>query len=104
MGEPRAILVQIVFGWPAILLSLGLAMIGLLKKWKWMLVASGVVSIPFAWYLTGYPAVRSAAILLPLFQFVSAWAVHVKKLTVAWLSFLPLVTIVGWSVFLVLTQ
>jgi hypothetical protein len=98
------ILMQIIFGWPAILLSIALAMIGLLKKWPWMLVASGLVCIPFAWYLSGYPAVRSVAILLPVFQFGSAWAVLARKMKLAWLLLAPVAIVTIGLAVLVLTQ
>jgi hypothetical protein len=62
-----SILVQIIFGWPAIITSLLIALAGLIWKRQWLLLASAILFTPFSWYLSGYPSVRGAAFLLPLF-------------------------------------
>jgi hypothetical protein len=97
-------LVQIIFGWPAILLSLVASAAGILKKWPWMLVLGGLLCTPFALYLSGYPVVRFLALLLPFFQFGSAWAVHAKRKILAWVLLLPLVTVSTILAYVVLTQ
>jgi hypothetical protein len=96
--------VQIIFGWPAILLSLAVSVIGVVKKWPWMVMLGGVVIIPFSIYLSGYPSVRFGAFLLPLFQFGSAWAVHQKRKPLAWSMLIPLALVSILLAFVVLTQ
>jgi hypothetical protein len=88
-----SLLVQIIFGWPAIILSLVVSAAGILKKWPWMLVLGGLLCAPFSLYLSGYPAVRFLALLLPFFQFGAAWAVHTKRTILAWVMLLPLVSV-----------
>ena len=98
------LLVQIIFGWPAIILSLVVSAAGILKKWPWMLVVGGVLCAPFTWYLSGFTYLHFFAFLLPFFQFGAAWAVHTKRKTVAWVLLLPLVIIIGILAFLVLAN
>jgi hypothetical protein len=87
------ILVQIIFGWPAIITSLLLSVSGLALRKPWLLVIAGVLAIPFAWYLSGYPAIRTPAALLPLFQFGAAWALQREKKVLAWVLLSPLAII-----------
>jgi len=98
------LLVQIIFGWPAIILSLAVSAAGILKNWSWMLVLGGVVIIPFSLYLSGYPSVRYFAFLLPLFQFGAAWAAHAKRKGLAWILLLPLASVSVILATIVLTQ
>lgn len=99
-----AILVQIFFGWPAIILSLTVSAVGVLKKLSWMLVLGGLVIIPFSFYLSGYPSIRFLAFLLPFFQFGAAWAVHAKQKILAWILLLPLASVSTILAYIVLTQ
>jgi hypothetical protein len=87
------LLVQIIFGWPVILLSLVVSVAGILKKWPWMLVLGGGLCAPFSFYLSLWPGVRFLALLLPLFQFGAAWAVHAKRKVLAWILLLPLASV-----------
>jgi len=98
------ILVPIIFGWPAIILTLVVSAAGISKKWPWMLVLGGVQCAPFSWYLSGWPVVRFLALLLPLFQFGSAWAVHSKRKIVAWFFLLPLTSVSAILAIIVLNQ
>ena len=98
------ILVQIIFGWPAIILSLAVSVAGVLKNWPWMLVLGGILCTPFALYLSGFPAVRFLSLLLPFFQFAAAWAVHVKWKILAGVFLLPLVSVSIILATIVLTQ
>ena len=98
------ILVQIIFGWPAIILSLAVSVTGILKKWPWMLVVGGVLCAPFTLYLSAWTYIHFFAFLLPFFQFGAAWAVHAKQKILAWVLLLPLVIIMGILAFLVLAN
>lgn len=97
-------LVQIIFGWPAILISIALALIGLLKKRPWMLVLSGLVCIPFSWYLSRYQGLCTAALLLPAFQLGSVWAIRTGRMKLAWLLLLPVVLAAVGLAVVVLSQ
>jgi hypothetical protein len=95
------ILVQIVFGWPAIITSILLSIAGVWLKKPAFLVTAGIVGIPFTYYLSGY---HLAAVSLPLFQFVSADAVRRQKNLLAWLLIVPMIVIALVLAYAVLTQ
>jgi hypothetical protein len=95
------IVVQIIFGWPAIITSILLSIAGVALKKPALLVAAGIVCIPFTYYLSGF---RTPAVILPLFQFGSAYAIRREKNLIAWLLIAPLVIIAVILAFVVLTQ
>lgn len=94
-------LIQILFGWPAILLSLGFALAGiLLKRSVFSLVGAALILLP-AWYLMHYSIIF---IILPLFLFGSAYMISRDKVAVAYLlTILVLIVTAGLGI-LVLTQ
>jgi hypothetical protein len=98
------ILVQTIFGWPAIILSIAVSVAGILKKWSWMLMLGGVLCAPFAVYASGYPFFHYATLLLPLFAFGAAWAVHANRMLLAWALLLPLVSVSAILAIIVLSQ
>ena len=81
--------VVMVFGLPAVLVSLVLSAIGVWKGRFWLVVLGAVLFIPFAYYLNGSPGLRGFAILLPLFQVISAAAVREKNQVWAWILLVP---------------
>ena len=98
MGD---ILIQIIFGWPAIITSILLSVAGIWLKKPTLLVIAGIVCIPFTYYLSGF---RTPAVVLPLFQFGSAYAVTRQKDWLAWLLVAPMVIIAALLAYAVLTQ
>ena len=98
------ILVQIIFGCPAIILALALSVAGILKKWPWMVAMGGVVSIPFSLYFSGYVIFYYTPLLLPLCLSGSAWAVWAKRKFLPWILLIPLVVFSIILTVLVLTQ
>jgi len=100
----QTILVQILFGWPAIILTNLLAVAGILLKRPWILVSGGILSVPFSLFINGYPFLFHIPLLLPLTLFGSAWAVHAKKYLLAWLLLIPLAGITSILAVAVLTQ
>ncbi len=56
---------------------------------------------PFTYYLSGY---RTSAVVLPLFQFGSAYAIKRQKNRIAWLLILPIIVIAILLAYVVLTQ
>ena len=98
------ILVQIIFGWPFIILSLLTSVIGLITKRYWLLLTGAVLSIPFSYYLSGTPGLRNIVFVLPLFQVGAAFAVRTHKMFMAWLLLLPVILVIGWVAYAVLSQ
>jgi hypothetical protein len=95
------ILVQIIFGWPAVITSILLSIVGVWLKKPGFLITAGIVCIPFTYYLSGY---RTPAVILPLFQFGSAYAITLQKNLLAWLLIFPIIVIALILAYLVLTQ
>jgi len=82
------ILVQLVLGFPAGVISLSLSRLGIWKKWIALLIVAGVLTVPFMFYLsiaTGLPLY-----LLGLLQFGAAYAVRKQKIGLAWSLLIPL--------------
>jgi hypothetical protein len=98
------ILVQIIFGWPVIILSLAVTVAGILKKWTWMVVLGGALCVPFTVYLFGFTYLHYFAFLLPFFQFGAAWAVRAKRKILPWILLVPLASILIILAFIVLSQ
>ena len=98
------LLVQVIFGWPTIILSLVVSAAGILKKLPWMLVAGGLLCAPFTVYLFGFTYLRYFAFLLPFFQFGAAWAVRARRKILAWILLLPLASIMVILAIIVLSQ
>ncbi|HEY3368726.1 MAG TPA: hypothetical protein VGK74_27020 [Symbiobacteriaceae bacterium] len=94
-----ALLVQIVFGWPAILASLALSGLGILLRRPALLVAGTVCCLGFALYLLTWPMwpLRLTALALPFLHLGGAAAVKRGRALVAGLLLLPHV---GAAVFL----
>lgn len=97
----RDALVQIIFGWPAIITSIVLSIAGIWLKKPSLLVVAGIVCVPFSYYLSG---MSISAAVLPLFQFGSAYAVSRQQNLLAWLLIAPIIAIAVLLAYAVLTQ
>ena len=75
----------ILVGWPAIVTTVILAIIGLIKSDYRFLVGAAVLAFPFSWYLSGFPLVRSFIFLLPLLPFGAGFAMRRGAEMTAWI-------------------
>jgi hypothetical protein len=91
-------LVQIVFGWPFIALSLLVSVLGIIFERPWMVFLGALLIAPFSYYLNGTPRFSGFALLLPLFQAGSAWAVKEESVTWSWILLVPTVGIILWLI------
>ena len=98
------LLIQIVFGWPFIILSLLVCLIGLITKRYWLLLVCAVLFAPFSYYLSGAPGIRWIGFAFPLFQAGAAFAVQRSKMILAWILALPAFLVSAWLAFVVLSQ
>jgi hypothetical protein len=94
------ILVQLLFGFPAGVISLSLSAFGIWKKWIVWLVIAGILTIPFTFYLTA--ASGLPLYLMALFQFGAAYAVRKQKNALAWGLLVPLALTTLFMVYLTL--
>ena len=86
------------FGFPAVVLSLLVSAIGILKEKVWLVVIGAVLFAPFSYYLSGAPGLAGLPILLPGFQVGSAIAVREKNKLWAWLLLIPALFAALWVV------
>lgn len=82
-------LLILLVGWPAILTTLILAVIGLLRNNFRLLLGAAILAFPFSWYLSGFPSIRSLWFLLPLFLFGSSYLMSRGREMLAWLIAVP---------------
>ena len=96
------ILVQIIFGWPAVITSILLSIAGIRLKRPALLIASGIICIPFTYYISN--GFRNPAAFLPLLQFASAYALTRGRELISWLLITPLIMVSVALAYAVFTQ
>jgi hypothetical protein len=94
--------IQIVFGWPAIIVTILLSITGLALKKPVLLIIVGFICMPFTYYASN--GLRNHFVVLPLLQFASAYAITRQKKVIAWLLIAPLIMISTILAYAVLTQ
>ena len=85
-------IILIFFGWPAIVVTLILATVGLLKRDYRFLVASAILSFPFSLSISGFPGFSFPAFcnsFLPLLLFGSGFFMSRGREMIAWLLAIP---------------
>lgn len=95
-------LVQIVFGWPAIITSILLSIAGVSLKKPGLLIAAGIVCIPFTYYVSN--GFRTPLILLPVCELGAAYALMRGFNRIAWLLIAPLLIVAVFLAYTVLKQ
>jgi hypothetical protein len=95
-------LAQIIFGWPALSISILLSVVGGILKKPWLLIASGIVCLPFTFYISA--GFRTPALLLPVFEFGAAFAILHQWKWITWLLISPLILVAVVLAYTVLTQ
>jgi hypothetical protein len=82
-------LLSLLVGWPAIVVTLILAAVGLIRNNYQYLLAAAILAFPFSWFLSGFPIIRSPAFLLPLLLLGSSYAMFRTREMLAWLLAIP---------------
>ena len=91
----------VVFGWPAVLVSVVLAAAGIVSRRPALLI----VSAPFSYYLGGAETwVALAGLTLPLVLVAGAYAVKRCLFWLAWALWVPFVGGAIWLAIVVLSQ
>ncbi len=94
----------IAFGWPAIILAIGLAIAGILRRqWQWP-IAAALIGIPFTVYLAGSPSIGWVAIFLSPMLAVAGIAVRYRRINAAWSCLIPFVAVSSWVALTVANQ
>jgi hypothetical protein len=97
-------LLIILVGWPAITVTLILAVIGLLRNNYLFLLGAAILAFPFSWYLSGFPSVSSPAFLLPLLLFGSSYLMFRGREMLAWLIAIPYFLVILLLFYVVVAQ
>jgi hypothetical protein len=97
-------IVQIIFGWPAIIATLLVSTAGLVWKRYWLMLVGALLFFPFSLYLSGLPVTRGLGLFLPVFQLGAALAIRARKFPLAWVLVSPVFIISAWLAYQVVTQ
>jgi len=95
-------LVQIFFGWPALITSILISVAGVWLKKPGFLVASAIICIPFTYYVSN--GFRSPLIVLPVCELGAAYALMRQWIRITWLLIVPLLIVAASLAYFVLTQ
>jgi hypothetical protein len=87
-------LLSLLAGWPAIVTTVILTVYGLAKNNYRYLLGAAILAVPFSWFLSGFPIIRSPIFLTPALLFGSAWAMRYEKEMLAWLLAIPFFLVV----------
>lgn len=98
------IIISLFIGWPGILTTVVLALLGLFRADYRYLIAAAILAFPYSWFLSGFPIIRSPAFLLPLFIFGSAFAVYRDHEMIAWLIAIPFFLAILFLYYTILIQ
>ena len=82
-------LLSLLVGWTAILATVILALIGLIRNNYRFLLAAAILALPYSWFLSGFPVIRSPAFLLPTLLFGSGYLMFRGREMFAWLLAIP---------------
>ncbi len=95
----------VVFGWPAVVGSMGLSTAGIGLRRPVLLVVSAVLVAPLSYYLSGaesWVALAGPVILVALLS--GAYAVKRDRSWLAWCSLAPLAGVSVWLAVIVASQ
>jgi len=104
MGNMLEIWPAIVFGWPAILVSIALSVMGIVRgRPKW-LFAAAIIALPFSFYLAVSPAFRWFGLVFSFLLAGAGISIRHHHTRVAWFLLAPLVGVSGWLAIAVMSQ
>ncbi len=94
-----------VFGWPAVVVSMGLAAAGIGLRKPVLLVVSAVLVAPLSLYLSGAAGwFALTGPVIPLSLFASAYAVKRDLSWLAWCSLAPFAGVAVWLAVIVISE
>ncbi len=90
--------------WPFMLASIIFSIVGLSKKKPLFLVISFFLIIPFSLYLAATPLFKGWGLILPLLYLGAALSLRKNMRWLAALLILPIIIVIGWLGYVVITQ
>jgi hypothetical protein len=97
-------IISLFVGWPAIVTTVILSVVGLFRANYRLLVAAAILAFPFSWFISGFPVIHSPAFLLPVLLLGSAFAVYREHEMIAWLVALPFFLTILFLYYTILVQ
>ena len=97
-------LVAVLFGWPAVLVSLALTFSGIAMKRWWAALAGALVATPFLFYLFASPRIGWLSPVVATLYLGSARAVASSRRALALAIATPFVLLAGFVAWLVFNQ
>lgn len=88
-------MVQLLF-WPAIIISIIVSAIGIIKYRLIWLFIGAVLTIPFSLYLNAAPRFHILGVLPTVFILAAAFAVHRRMVWLGWLFIMLVVIFFSW--------
>lgn len=96
-------LLPIVLFWLAIILSLILSVIGLVKNKTWLVLIGAILFLPLIYYFAKAPT-TGIIVILPFLHFGSAYAVYKNNKMLAWSLFSPVIFFVLFVISIILVN
>ena len=93
----------VIFGWPGPILATIVSVAGIARRRVAWLVAAAVLLVPFSFYLLLTPRLWWC-VFLPALPLLAARAVSRRAPRVAWAAVVPLVAVLTWLAWVVITQ
>ena len=94
----------ILLGWPAILVSFALSVIGIVRRRSAWLIVAAIIVVPFSLYLFGTPRFRWIALVFPVLLFGASIAIRRPRPWLAWSLFVHFVGLFGWLAVIVMSE
>ena len=94
----------ILFGWPAILVALGLAVSGIVRSKPRRPLIAIILVLPISLYLAGSPRFGWLGISIPILLSGASIAVHYDRKNVAWIPLASVLGIFGWLAVVVMSE
>ena len=82
-------LLSLFVGWPAILATVILSLIGLLRNDYRFILTAAILSFPYSWFLSGFPILQSPVFLLPVLLLGSSYFMFRGREMLAWILGVP---------------
>lgn len=86
----------ILLGWPAILASIVLSVIGIVRRRPAWLIVAAFLATPFALYLAASPRFGWLELIIPMLLIGASIAVYRQHAGLAWLLLAPMAGLSGW--------
>ncbi len=94
----------ILLGWPAILVSIALSVVGIVRNRPAWLVVAAIIVVPISLYLFGTPRISWIALAFPVLLFGASIAIRRSLPWLAWSLLVPFVGFFGWLAVIVYTE